>query len=54
MKEDFLEYLKSEKRYSQHTIDAYATDLTQFFEFAEDEFELEENSALNASAIRSW
>jgi len=29
----FLEYLKKEKGYSDHTIDAYAHDLGQFKEF---------------------
>lgn len=33
----FLSYLSIERRYSQHTIDAYTSDLTDFFEFSSHE-----------------
>lgn len=37
---DFLQYLKFEKRYSQHTLIAYQKDLQQFQEFLEKEFNI--------------
>ena len=35
MLESFLQYIYSEKRYSDHTILAYRNDLNSFFEFAD-------------------
>ncbi len=35
-KESFLSYLQNEKRSSRHTIKAYDTDLSQFFDFYQD------------------
>ncbi len=35
---DFLQYLKFEKRYSQHTLTAYHNDLLQFQNFIEEQF----------------
>lgn len=32
---DWLQWLKNERRYSEHTVDAYARDLSQFFDFFE-------------------
>ena len=32
---DWLQWLKDERRYSEHTVDAYARDLSQFFAFFE-------------------
>ena len=34
---DFLEYLKKQRGYSDHTIEAYRRDLSQFTAFAEKE-----------------
>ncbi len=50
----FLEYLKFEKRYSQHTIISYQTDLEQFFEYAQKDFETEHPKQITSSMIRSW
>ena len=54
-KNKFLQYLTSEKRFSNHTIKSYTTDLTQFNTYIETEFdsctELEE---INYQMIRSW
>jgi site-specific recombinase XerD len=33
--EDFISYLKIEKRYSEHTAIAYEKDILQFFEFGD-------------------
>jgi len=32
---DWLQWLENERRYSEHTVDAYARDLSQFFDFFE-------------------
>jgi len=51
---NFLAYLQYEKRYSQHTIISYQTDLEQFFNFALIEFELQEPTTFTSPIIRSW
>ena len=50
----FLEYLQFEKRYSQHTIISYQTDLQQFFDYALTDFETEHPKQITSSMIRSW
>jgi len=50
----FLEYLQFEKRYSQHTIIAYKTDLEQFFSFLASQYDSPAISEITASYIRSW
>jgi integrase/recombinase XerC len=52
--QSFLDYLKFQKRYSEHTIISYQNDLISFFDFIELKFGdilLEE---INASFVRSW
>jgi integrase/recombinase XerC len=49
----FLDYLRFEKRYSQHTIISYQNDLEQFFAFLSQYGEMEIN-AITTSFIRSW
>jgi integrase/recombinase XerC len=52
--EDFLDFLESEKRYSQHTLDAYSRDLLQFREYIEvfySDLPLEE---ITHQTVRSW
>ena len=51
--QSFLDYLRFEKRYSQHTLISYQNDLEQFFAFLTqyDEIEIE---AITATYIRSW
>lgn len=36
--DNFLDYLKSERLYSSHTLTSYQTDISQFIEFLESEF----------------
>ncbi|PCJ81584.1 MAG: integrase [Flavobacteriales bacterium] len=50
----FFQYLQTEKRYSQHTLNSYQTDLEQFHQFLEQHFETEKISEVNHQMIRSW
>ena len=50
----FLDYLKFQKRYSQHTIISYQTDLTYFFAFLALQFEESQLKNIKATYIRSW
>jgi len=53
MVERFLKYIRYEKRYSEHTVLAYRTDLLQFSDFVSKSFdEVPENA--NYGIIRSW
>ena len=38
--EDFINYIKSEKRFSKHTITSYETDLNQFFNYIQAEYQI--------------
>jgi integrase/recombinase XerC len=53
MLDNFILYLTTEKRYSQHTIDAYERDLTQFISYAEVKKIIEFNE-LSSTFIRGW
>ncbi|MFT4576362.1 MAG: integrase/recombinase XerC [Polaribacter sp.] len=50
----FLEYLRFERNYSEHTLTAYKKDLNSFHEFCVNEFDLENLAGVNYSQIRSW
>ena len=50
----FLEYLKFERNYSDHTITAYKNDINSFFEFCLNEFDIEALAEVNYGQIRSW
>ncbi len=50
----FLQYLKIERNYSDHTITAYKKDLESFQEFCVSEFDLREIVQVNYGIIRSW
>lgn len=52
--QEFLDYLKYQKRYSQHTIVSYQTDLTAFFEYITFTFNPEGLPDIKAPIIRSW
>ncbi|MBL7765265.1 MAG: tyrosine-type recombinase/integrase [Chitinophagaceae bacterium] len=51
---DFIAYLQHEKRYSIHTVQAYESDLEQFFLFLQSTFEVSDPAKVNHAQIRSW
>jgi integrase/recombinase XerC len=50
----FLDYLRYEKRFSSHTVKAYADDLAQFLDFTDTRFDTRVILSLAAIHIRSW
>ncbi len=54
--EEFLNYIKTERRYSQHTITSYQIDLTQFIHFLEEELSIDKVLAdsVDKNHIRSF
>ncbi len=50
----FLDYLKFEKRYSEHTLLAYTTDLTDFFDFLEIQYGIRNIGEVQPAIVRSW
>lgn len=51
---EFLDYLKFEKRYSEHTIISYDNDISSFFTYMEQSFDAPPISEINHALIRSW
>ncbi|ANI89271.1 integrase [Arachidicoccus ginsenosidimutans] len=52
--QSFLDYLQFEKRFSEHTILAYKTDLLQFFDFTAICYPETSVKEINALMIKSW
>ena len=52
--QSFLDYLRYDKRYSAHTLISYQTDLIDFFDFLETQFEKTSLKNINHNFIRSW
>lgn len=52
--EEFLDFLRYEKRFSRHTVTAYQTDLTQFAAYLRQEYELADLRQATHPLIRSW
>ena len=50
----FLNYLKFQKRYSQHTIISYENDLSSFFNFLELQFNENKLANIKSTFVRSW
>ena len=50
----FLDYLKFQKRYSQHTIVSYQNDLEDFFDFIETQYGTLSLPEISATFIRTW
>jgi integrase/recombinase XerC len=53
-KESFLKYLQFEKRYSEHTIRAYRSDLNQFYLFSSNTSDNCNDLQINHKIIRNW
>jgi integrase/recombinase XerC len=52
--QSFIDYLKFEKRYSAHTIQAYQDDLVSLFDYIAVQFGGMELRAISPAIIRSW
>lgn len=52
--QSFISYLSLEKNYSEHTVKAYAKDISAFAEFCFDEYELQDIDEVDYSLIRNW
>lgn len=52
--QNFIDYLKYQKRYSVHTVRSYQDDLTQLFDFLEFQFGKLTISEITHHYIRSW
>lgn len=50
----FLQYLRSEKHYSQHTIRAYSNDLKSFHDFLGQHFQIQDARLADHKMIRAW
>ncbi len=50
----FLNYLKFEKRYSQHTIISYENDLSQFFSYLSEQYPDTAIIDIKSMMVRSW
>lgn len=54
-RDNFIDYLKSEKRFSAHTILSYSNDINQFFLFLSREYQITSAvSEVNFQMVRSW
>lgn len=51
---DYLQYLRFEKRYAQHTLGAYERDLCQFNEYISSQFGLDDEGVISHFHVRSW
>ena len=55
IKNKFIKYLSAEKRFSEHTITSYSTDLDQFSIFLFEEYQIsEEVTEISFQIVRSW
>ena len=55
IKNKFIKYLSAEKRFSEHTITSYSTDLDQFSIFLSEEYQIsDEVTEISYQIVRSW
>ena len=52
--ENFLQYLRFEKKYSQHTVTSYSIDLNQFFTYLFTEYDSPSLPEIKTPLLRSW
>jgi len=52
--ESFIQFIRYEKRYSQNTIIAYEKDLSQFYNFLNQVYQVNSIEQVNHQMIRSW
>lgn len=50
----FLDYLKFQKRYSQHTLVSYQCDLEGFIDFLQKQYDMQDPAGARSGMIRSW
>ena len=50
----YIDYIKSERKYSIHTQTAYEKDLLTFQQFCKEQFEVSDIDQIPYSIIRSW
>lgn len=50
----FIQYLQYEKRFSNHTLVAYSTDLRQFYKYCMNVYEVNRLSDIDHTLVRSW
>ncbi len=51
---DFLQFIRFEKRYSQHTIKAYENDLSNFISYLSSQFDTDDLTTISHFHVRSW
>lgn len=54
MLDRFIRYIQTEKRYSLHTVEAYKRDLTQFFEYIGEVYDINNPLSVSTSIIKSF
>ena len=52
--QSYLDYLRYEKRYSQHTLISYQTDLEDFFNWLKEQYGHTPLKEINHSTVRGW
>ncbi len=52
--EKFIEYITFEKRFSKHSIEAYKSDIDQFWEYCHTVYDIKDPAKINHLIIRSW
>jgi integrase/recombinase XerC len=52
--DEFLDFLRYEKRFSPHTVTSYQTDLAQFASYLREEYELLEPADATHPLVRGW
>jgi integrase/recombinase XerC len=54
LKENFINYIRFEKRYSNNTVLAYEKDINQFCEFIVNDYQISSDAQINHHMVRSW